>query len=191
MRQTLPLPFRRFPPLWWLAPPPFPLFRGHYGCWAFRAICAWSSSGEKPNNRASSVGRFIGRSFCVQAKDKLRPTWRPSAGSPQQKCTPFGAGAPLLLKGSMSLDSQVVLLPYESSSFATPEGEVLAAIRFAVLMRALLPCGLLCPCTAGERWCRRHQRGKSHRRRLLPADWYLLPVVSNAACTEILRWRSE
>ena len=19
-------------PLWWLAPPPFPLFRGHYGC---------------------------------------------------------------------------------------------------------------------------------------------------------------
>ena len=30
--------------------------------------------------------------------------------------------------------------------------------------------------------------GKSHRRWLLSADWYLLPFVSNAACTEILRW---
>ena len=30
----------------------------------------------------------------------------------------------------MSLDSQVALLPYESSSFATPEGEVLAALAF-------------------------------------------------------------
>ena len=27
----------------------------------------------------------------MQAKDKLRPTWRPSAGSPQQKCTPIPA----------------------------------------------------------------------------------------------------
>ena len=44
---------------------------------------------ENLHNLASSVGRFIGRSFCVQAKDKLRPTWRPSAGSPQQKCTPI------------------------------------------------------------------------------------------------------
>ena len=26
-------------------------------------------------------------------------------------------------------------------------------------------------------------------RRLLPVDWYLLPVVSNTACTKILRLR--
>ena len=36
--------------------------------------------------------------------------------------------APLLLKGSMSLDFRVAALPYKSSSFATPEGEVLVAI---------------------------------------------------------------
>ena len=41
---------------------------------------------------------------------------------------PYWCCAPLLLKGSMSLDSQVVSLPNESSSFATPEGEVLAAL---------------------------------------------------------------
>ena len=40
---------------------------------------------------AASVGRFIGRSFYVQAKDQLRPTWRPYAGSPQWKCTPSAA----------------------------------------------------------------------------------------------------
>ena len=42
--------------------------------------------------------------------------------------------AVLLLKGSMSLDSQVASLPYESSSFATPEGEVLAALCLEILM---------------------------------------------------------
>ena len=78
---------------------------------------------ENLHNLASSVGRFIGRSFCVQAKDKLRPTWRPSAGSPQQKCTPIPLRG-LLLKGSMSLDFRSATLPYKSSSFATPEGEV-------------------------------------------------------------------
>ena len=35
----------------------------------------------------------------------------------------------------MSLDSQSSLTPYESSSFATPEGEILAALCFAMLMR--------------------------------------------------------
>ena len=35
-----------------------------------------------------------------------------------------------LLKGSMSLDSQVALLPYESSSFATPEGELYLPLSF-------------------------------------------------------------
>ena len=59
---------------------------GHFGQFEFMEVTE-----GKPYNRASSVGRFIGRSFCVQAKDKLRPTWRPSAGSPQQKCTPIPA----------------------------------------------------------------------------------------------------
>ena len=58
----------------------------HFGQFEFMEVTE-----GKPYNRASSVGRFIGRSFCVQAKDKLRPTWRPSAGSPQQKCTPSAA----------------------------------------------------------------------------------------------------
>ena len=36
--------------------------------------------------------------------------------------------AVLLLKGSMSLDSQSSTTPYESSSFATPEGEVFSPL---------------------------------------------------------------
>ena len=43
--------------------------------------------------------------------------------------------AGLLLKGSMSLDFRVATLPYKSSSFATPEGEVLAALCLEMLMR--------------------------------------------------------
>ena len=64
---------------------------------ALRAIkfCIPSVGGSATfgsENRKTSLhrsGNSIGRSFCVQAKDKLRPTWRPSAGSPQQKCTPI------------------------------------------------------------------------------------------------------
>ena len=48
---------------------------------------------------------------------------------------PYSRFAGLLLKGSMSLDSQSSTTPYESSSFATPEGEVLAALRLEMLMR--------------------------------------------------------
>ena len=36
----------------------------------------------------------------------------------------------------MSLDSQVALLPYESSSFATPEGEVLETLSIEQLKLA-------------------------------------------------------
>ena len=36
---------------------------------------------------------------------------------------------------SMSLDFRIVSLPYKSSSFATPEGEVLATLRLTMLMR--------------------------------------------------------
>ena len=45
--------------------------------------------------------------------------------------------AVLLLKGSMSLDSQSSTTPYESSSFATPEGEVLAMLCIEQLKLAL------------------------------------------------------
>ena len=40
--------------------------------------------------------------------------------------------AVLLLKGSMSLDSQSSTTPYESSSFATPEGEVCSTLTLVL-----------------------------------------------------------
>ena len=43
---------------------------------------------------------------------------------------PYPRFAVLLLKGSMSLDSQSSTTPYESSSFATPEGEVYSPLSF-------------------------------------------------------------
>ena len=64
----------------------------------------------------------------------------PRNGKPYNRAAPVGntplspPTAVLLLKGSMSLDSQVASLPYESSSFATPEGEVLAALCLEMLM---------------------------------------------------------
>ena len=64
-----------------------PFCVGTMGAGQLRQPVLMVAAAGKLYNRASSVGRFIGRSFCVQAKDKLRPTWRPSAGSPQQKCT--------------------------------------------------------------------------------------------------------
>ena len=39
-------------------------------------------------------------------------------------------GTTFLLKGSMSLDFRVAALPYKSSSFATPEGEVCSTLSF-------------------------------------------------------------
>jgi len=64
-----------------------PFCVGTMGAGQLRQPVLMAAAAGKSYNRSSSVGRFIGRSFCVQAKDKLRPTWRPSAGSPQQKCT--------------------------------------------------------------------------------------------------------
>ena len=178
MCHLLPVPFQRHPPLvagattlpggkrvtgfsvaLWLPtnpvplPPPAPLG----SLWVLGisgSRCLWQRRQKKPYNRASSVGRFIGRSFCVQAKDKLRPTWRPSAGSPQQKCTPSAACGGVSPRESMSLDSQVALLPYESSSFATPEGEILAALSFVQLMKL-----------DGKRRANFPLRGKYRRRR--------------------------
>ena len=56
---------------------------------------------------------------------------------------PLVAGATTFAPvGSVSLDSQSSMAPYESSSFATPEGEVLAALILEMLMRRLLLGGL-------------------------------------------------
>ena len=71
---------------------------GTMGAGQWRQFEFMAAEKRKPYNLAVSVGRFIGRSFCVQAKDKLRPTWRPSAGSPQQKCTPIPASRDFHLK---------------------------------------------------------------------------------------------
>ena len=46
LRHTLPVPFRRLPPLV-AGATTFAPIQGHYGCWALRTICAWSSSEGK------------------------------------------------------------------------------------------------------------------------------------------------
>ena len=51
-------------PLWWLAPPPLPLFRGHYGCWTFRSICAWSSSERKTIQPGFARGKCTPSAAC-------------------------------------------------------------------------------------------------------------------------------
>ena len=83
-------------------PLPPPYSGGTMGAGQWHQFEFMAAEKRKPYNRASpvgkqanltaSAGRFIERSFCVQAKDKLRPTWRPSAGAPQQKCTPSAYG---------------------------------------------------------------------------------------------------
>ena len=81
-----------------------------------------------------------------------------------------------LLKGSMSLDSQSPTAPYESSSFATPQaGAQQPVLYLELLMKKMFNGALLSHRTAGGRWCRRHQRGKSRRkaanhRNAVPAD---------------------
>ena len=67
---------------------------------------------------------------------------------------PYSRFAGLLLKGSMSLDSQSSTTPYESSSFATPEGEVLAALCLKMIMNP-----------KAERRVNLPLRGKYRRRR--------------------------
>ena len=66
------------------------------------------------------------------------------------KCTPSAAFGGVSPRESVSHDSQSPAAPYESCSLATPEGEILAALRFAVLMRSLLFCGFILPPGGGE-----------------------------------------
>ena len=93
----------------------------------------------------------------------IQPGWRPWEMHPfcrlrrrlplkGKRLTTFCASLALLQnvfavhpRESVSHDSQVAALPYESCSLATPEGEILAALRFAVLMRSLLFCGFILP----------------------------------------------
>ena len=89
---------------------------GHYGCWAVVAIGCMTIAEKNLHNRASPV--------------ENRQTARRAL-----EMHPFWCCATLLLKGSMSLDFRVATLPYKSSSFATPEGEVLVALCLEVLMR--------------------------------------------------------
>ena len=142
-------------PLWWLAPPPLPPASG--GTMGAGQWCSFACGTVVKENHTTGL--------------------RPSEMHPYWCC------APLLLKGSMSLDFRVALLPYKSSSFATPEGEVLAALCFVMLMSSLVLCVLLCPRTAGwqgntirrgaqrpenrvtrftpwQRWCRKAPKGE-------------------------------
>ena len=63
--------------------------------------------------------------------------------------------------GSMSLDSRVSGLPYESSSFATPTswGHYKAPLCCELLMTGLLCGSLLSHRSAGGRWCRKAPKG--------------------------------
>ena len=59
----------------------------------------------------------------------LRPVEnRQTALAGEGKCTPSAACGGVSPRESMSLDFRVASLPYKSSSFATPEGEILAAL---------------------------------------------------------------
>ena len=80
-------------------------------------------------------GDLLESPFMLQAKDQLRPTWRPSAGSPHGKCTPSVACGDVCSTGKGSRDFQVAMLPCKSSSPATPEGEIFTTLNFELLMR--------------------------------------------------------
>ena len=67
------------------------------------------------------IAAFSGDEYIVKT---TQPPWR------AREMHPYSRFVGLLLKGSMSLDFRVALLPYKSSSFATPEGEVCSSPSF-------------------------------------------------------------
>ena len=110
---------------------------------AFSAECAQNKQQvrEKAVNPSRQEG---GRLLIKRAPLMIKPSKPPQGakGKPQNRASPVG-NAPLLvlritflLKGSMSLDSQVAALPYESSSFATPKGALLPALCYELIMGA-------------------------------------------------------
>ena len=68
------------------------------------------------------------------------------------KCTPSAACGGVSPRESVSHDSQSPTAPYESCSLATPEGEILAALYFELLMRVKVERQVKFP-PPGERWC--------------------------------------
>jgi len=62
--------------------------------------------------------------------------------------------------GSMSLDFRVAMLPYKSSSFATPQaGAQQPALDIEQFLRLLFNEALLSHRSAGGRWCRKAPKG--------------------------------
>ena len=62
--------------------------------------------------------------------------------------------------GSMSLDFRVAMLPYKSSSFATPQaGAQQPALGIEQFLRLLFNEALLSHRSAGGRWCRKAPKG--------------------------------
>ena len=117
----------------------------------------------RPAERAGSEGSFICR--CLgQRKPYNRPGGRGNA------IPLWWLAPPPCTVGSMSLDSRVAGLPYESSPFATPtsRGRYKAPLCCELLMKGL-PCGSLLShrSAGGEGGAVRHQRGESHRRWLI------------------------
>ena len=77
--------------------------------------------------------RFRGCGIALRAMSfriSLREMENQTTGLRPWKCTPIPACGGTSPRESMSLDSQVASLPYESSSFATPEGEVCSMLSF-------------------------------------------------------------
>ena len=98
-------------PLWWLAPSPSPRKRGTMG-----------------------AGQWCSFARGTVVKETHTTGLRPSEMHPYWCC------APLLLKGSMSLDFRVALLPYKSSSFATGGSVSLDSQSPKGSLRIQFPC---------------------------------------------------
>ena len=97
--------------------------------------------------------------FCLLAPLKeRRKTLRERLASLAPLLVPAAPPCPV---GSMSLDSRVAGLPYESSSFATPTswGHYKAPLCCELLMKGLLFRALLSHRSAGGRWCRKAAKG--------------------------------
>ena len=88
------------------------------------------SDGSKGSEGSKGVGRRLRRQFIKTFIIALAGEGKPyNRAYGAGKCTPIPLRG-VLLKGSMSLDSQSSTTPYESSSFATPEGEVCSMPNF-------------------------------------------------------------
>ena len=135
----------------------------------------------QPTERAGSEGSLICR---CGGRKTIQPPWRARNAIPLWWLAP-----PPCPVGSMSLDSRVAWLPYESSSFATPAvrwaakgkrlngqarrltsphlevlcrtstGDYKAPLCCELLMRGLLCGSLLSHRSAGGRWCRKAPKG--------------------------------